>query len=97
MVAQIDASCELLSVPALVPRDSRLILHEARRRLSGDSFWLAHCIRFELDGRKLILKGTVPSFYIKQLTQSLLRDIEGVEAIVNGIEVKSATGLSSCA
>ena len=35
----------------------------------------------------LILRGQVPSFYEKQLAQEALRRLEGVDQIVNKIEV----------
>lgn len=43
----------------------------------------------------LSLRGTVGTFHLKQKLQTLLRDIEYVERLVNEVEVVSATGLSS--
>jgi osmotically-inducible protein OsmY len=37
----------------------------------------------------LLLQGRLSSFYEKQLAQESLRDLEGVEHIVNNIEVDS--------
>jgi osmotically-inducible protein OsmY len=39
----------------------------------------------------LLLQGHLSSFYEKQLAQESLRDLEGVERIVNKIEVDSTT------
>jgi osmotically-inducible protein OsmY len=39
----------------------------------------------------LLLQGHLSSFYEKQLAQESLRDLEGVEHIVNNIEVDSTT------
>ena len=39
----------------------------------------------------LLLQGHLSSFYEKQLAQESLRDLEGVEQIVNNIEVDSTT------
>lgn len=36
------------------------------------------------------LRGILPSYYLKQLAQALVGDVEGVTAIVNEIEVASA-------
>lgn len=44
---------------------------------------------------RLALKGRVPTFYMKQILQEMLRDIELVELIVNEVDVVSSTGLSS--
>ena len=41
------------------------------------------------------LKGRLPSFYLKQVLQTLLRDIEGIKLIDNQVDVISSTGLSS--
>jgi hypothetical protein len=43
----------------------------------------------------LVLRGRLPSFYLKQVLQTLLRDVEGVDRIDNRVDVVSATGLSS--
>jgi len=41
------------------------------------------------------LRGRVPSFYLKQILQTWLRRLDGVEQIDNQVDVVSATGLSS--
>ena len=43
----------------------------------------------------LTLEGYVSSFYMKQILQTMLRDLECVEHITNGVDVVSSTGLSS--
>ena len=43
----------------------------------------------------LTLSGCVPSFYLKQMLQELLRGIEHVERLQNDVDVVSSTGLSS--
>jgi hypothetical protein len=43
----------------------------------------------------LTLRGRVPTFYLKQIVQSLLKNLEGVERIDNLVDVISAVGLSS--
>jgi hypothetical protein len=40
----------------------------------------------------LIVRGAVPSFYLKQVLQSVLKDIEGVRVIENQVHVMSAVG-----
>ena len=76
----------------------RLRMEEsARRRLTEDCVY-AFCfnqVTFRYDQGVLILQGRLPSFYLKQVLQTLLRDLEGVEQIDNQVEVVSATGLSS--
>ena len=43
----------------------------------------------------LTLRGRVPSFYLKQMVQTVLKDVEGIERIDNQVDVVSSTGLSS--
>ena len=43
----------------------------------------------------LTIRGRLPSFYMKQILQTLLRDLDGVKRINNQTDVVSATGLSS--
>jgi osmotically-inducible protein OsmY len=42
----------------------------------------------------LILGGHLPSQYLRQVAQELIADIDGVTAVVNQIEVRSAAGRS---
>ena len=41
----------------------------------------------EYDGCRLFLRGQVPSFYYKQLAQESIAGMEGVDQVVNDIEV----------
>jgi hypothetical protein len=43
----------------------------------------------------LTLEGRVPTFYLKQILQTILRDIDYVQRIANDVDVVSSTGLSS--
>ena len=42
---------------------------------------------FELTEGTLVLSGTLPTYYLKQLLQTALRDIDGVQRIVNRVQV----------
>lgn len=44
-------------------------------------------IEFEYSNRTLTLLGRLPTFYLKQVLQTVLRDIHGVERIINLVEV----------
>jgi hypothetical protein len=50
---------------------------------------------FERSGNVLTVRGTVPSFYLKQLLQCLLRNLDGVARIDNRVDVVNPAGLSS--
>lgn len=43
--------------------------------------------RFETEGNRVVLQGSVKSFFQKQMAQELLRNVEGVEEIDNCLEV----------
>ncbi len=68
-----------------------------RRRISENrtyAFYFsdvaAHCCR-----GVLTLQGRVPTFHLKQILQTMLRGLEGVEQIENQVNVVSSNGLSS--
>ena len=44
---------------------------------------------FECDENVLIVRGAVPTFYLKQLLQSALTRIDGVDRIDNRVDVIS--------
>jgi osmotically-inducible protein OsmY len=41
----------------------------------------------EYRGRRLYLRGQVPTFYLKQLAQTAVSNLDGVSQVVNEIEV----------
>ena len=43
----------------------------------------------------LVIRGRVPTFYLKQLLQDALKQIEGVRRIDNRVDVVAFDGLSS--
>ena len=50
---------------------------------------------FQCEENILIVRGSVPTFYLKQLLQCALRDLDGVLAIDNQVQVVSSQGFSS--
>lgn len=69
----------------------------ATQRLKNDcpySFYFRE-ISVDYADHTLILRGQVPSFYLKQVLQTLLTQIDGVSRIDNRVDVTSSTGLSS--
>ena len=69
----------------------------AVRRLREHPHFRGRASAVELDFYQgtMILKGRLPSFYLKQLLQEALRDIDGVETIDNRVDVVCHSGLSS--
>ena len=82
--------CAILRLPLPVEE-------QARQHLLANCPY-AFCfkdIRFDFADGVLTLRGRLPTFYLKQILQSFLRDLAGVEQIDNQVDVVSATGLSS--
>ena len=52
-------------------------------------------IDVDFRGGVLTLHGRVPTFYMKQVLQTRLRDIDGVDRIDNQVDVINSSGLSS--
>jgi hypothetical protein len=74
-----------------------LVEQLARRRLTSDcpfAFYFRDITLRFADGR-LSVRGRVPTFYLKQILQSRLKGIDGVELIDDQVDVVSSTGLSS--
>ena len=68
-------------------RDSLSQLAQFRGRANGFTFALR-------DG-KLVVRGAVPSYYLKQLLQTALKDLEGIRQIDNQVVVTAASDVGS--
>lgn len=51
-------------------------------------------IRFECRGDVLVVRGRVRTFYLKQLLQTVLRDVQGIRRIDNCVDVVCSQGLN---
>ncbi|MEX2308555.1 MAG: BON domain-containing protein [Pirellulales bacterium] len=51
--------------------------------------------KYEYREDLLIVRGCVPSFYLKQILQTVLKDVDGVTHIDNQVDVISSFGVSS--
>ena len=63
------------------------ILAQAKHRLLHHPHLTVQRIWCEYNGKRLYLRGHVPSFYLKQLAQEAVSDMPGVSLVVNEIEV----------
>jgi hypothetical protein len=90
--AEAGCICAIVRLPLPPPVED-----QARQRLLSSCPY-AFCfrdIRFEFTDGVLTLRGQVPTFYLKQMLQTFLRGLGGVQQINNQVDVISATGLSS--
>ena len=63
------------------------ILDEVRSAVHADPHLARRDLQFERRGRRITVRGTVESYYQKQLAQEALRRIDGVEEIENRLAV----------
>jgi osmotically-inducible protein OsmY len=62
----------------------------AERRLRSNPYLALKNVSCDsLDGGVLILRGCVPSYYLKQIAQQAVASLDGIERIDNQIEVVS--------
>jgi osmotically-inducible protein OsmY len=66
---------------------SNQILALAKERILHQSHLSVQRIWCEYSGERLYLRGQVPSYYLKQLAQTAVSGMEGVNQVVNEIEV----------
>lgn len=59
----------------------------ARRRLSACGYAQLSCITCRFDHGVCVLRGTVSTFYLKQIAQEQIRSLQGVKQIVNELRV----------
>lgn len=66
-----------------------LVARHAAFRERTDGF------EFHAHGRVLTVRGSVPSFYLKQMLQTMLVGLDGVARVENLVDVVCSYGLSS--
>ena len=72
-------------------RREEAILHAAESRLKNSQYAALKHVWCEFHDGVLILRGRLCSHYLKQIAQSLVQDLEGVEEVANYIEVEPRT------
>ncbi len=55
----------------------------------------AEQFKFACHDGVLVVRGFVPSFYLKQVLQTAIQSLDGVRVIDNQVQVTSSAGLSS--
>ncbi|MGD9636225.1 MAG: hypothetical protein AB7G28_13250 [Pirellulales bacterium] len=72
-------------------------IRTARAILAEHDHFAARTHRFEFEraDEVLLVRGQVPSFYLKQLLQAALQEVAGIERIENQVAVICSDGLSS--
>jgi BON domain len=78
---------EIKLPPSDVRSDS---LKTVLRRLQASSYLALRTIECDDQCGVMILRGRVPTFFLKQIAQELIRGLPGVETIANLIDVRPA-------
>ena len=60
--------------------------------LGGSPYFNGTAFHLETDSGRVILHGTVPSYFQKQMAQEILRNVDGIIEIENMLHVKQDTG-----
>ena len=71
-----------------------LMQNQAQALLLRTPYPALRSISCECRGRELILRGRLPSYFLKQMAQSAVAHLPGVDRVVNQIEVIAALGRS---
>jgi osmotically-inducible protein OsmY len=86
------AALELLNgddtVLATTPLAGEAIARGAEARLRH-SYLALRTITCESRGGTLVLRGCLPTYYLKQIAQEAVNTLEGVDRVVNEIEVQT--------
>jgi hypothetical protein len=74
---------------------ARDIEERAWSRINNHSQFRGRAKNFEVEYRDhvLTLRGAVPSFYLKQVLQTAVGDLEGVRLVDNNVQVIPSDGL----
>jgi hypothetical protein len=75
------------SAPVLAPPAVSPIVQAVERRLRESSYYYLRSIRCAFESGVITLRGRVPTFYLKQTVQAIVEKIDGVEQVVNLVEV----------
>jgi hypothetical protein len=69
------------------------ILQSIERRLRESSYYYLRTISAAHESGVITLRGRVPTFYLKQTVQAIVEKIEGVERVVNLVDVVNPAGV----
>ena len=85
---------ESLELPVIQTCECRVI-EDARSRWTDSGYVALKHISCRCDDGVLVIDGTVPSYYFKQMAQELARSVEGIHRIENRLIVADAAGSKS--
>jgi osmotically-inducible protein OsmY len=69
------------------------ILQLIERRLRDSSYYYLRTITAAYESGVVTLRGRVPTFYLKQTVQAIVEKTDGVERVVNLVDVVNPAGV----
>lgn len=67
-------------------------LRQIRESWAASGYRILQRVELDLDNGRLALRGSVPSFYLKQLAQHTALSVPGIQEIDNQLHVEPAHG-----
>jgi osmotically-inducible protein OsmY len=84
------------SSPSPQQLDAMALVQRLDSAIKGNPHLSGHQVFCSEEGGTVILQGRVRSYYQKQMAQEALRNLEGVERIVNDLQVDWLTTSTHC-
>ncbi len=84
------------SKPSQQQIDAIALVQRLDSAIKGNPHLSGHQVYCSEEGGTVILQGRVRSYYQKQMAQEALRNLEGVERIVNDLQVDWLTTSANC-
>ncbi len=70
-----------------VPVEGHVLVRDVESRLSRSGYLALRDLDCEVVGGMVLLRGRVPSYYLKQLAQTVVGEVQGIGGVFNMIEV----------
>jgi len=80
-------------VPSCLPTRPAPLLNTGvsalQKQFRTSAYWSIRQLVCEIDSEQIVLRGTVPTYYLKQVAQSLALKAIGIERLHSDIEVQA--------
>jgi osmotically-inducible protein OsmY len=70
-----------------MPSETTTLAQRVEGAIVANPFFSGRRWRFEAEEGRVVLSGSVSTYFQKQMAQEIIRRVEGVEEIDNGLEV----------
>jgi hypothetical protein len=64
----------------------------ALQRLQSSSYAALRRLRCEVNEAVVVVHGVLPSYYLKQIAQTLIQRLDGIKSVTNLVEVQAPEG-----